>query len=195
MRIVRSSLLIIASSLFSLPLAAPEPGYTVYGVAPRYEMMTTKFIPKNEPIVAAPIEPVVEEPKGRWVWAKVTAYSPHVRSCGKWSKLGLTSTGVQVRSPDPDDAYGIAANPKVIPYGSFIYVEEYHSMLQNNNKFIPTTVESVDDTGGGMRQFTPYWKIVNGNRVFITCHIDVRFRNQSTAQKWGVKYLQIFIYE
>jgi 3D (Asp-Asp-Asp) domain-containing protein len=185
MRIIRSSLLIIASSLFSLPLAAPEPGYTVYGGAPRYEMMTTKFIPKDEPIVAAPIAPVVEEPKGRWVWATVTAYSPHVRSCGKWSRLGLTSTGVQVRSADPDNAYGIAADPKVIPYGTSIYVPGYWEKLQNNANFIPSEMTSVDDTGGGMRQST--------RRGVI--HIDIRFRSQSEAVKWGTKRMKIFIYD
>lgn len=185
MIIVRTSLLIIASSLFSLPLAAPETRYDATSRVKRYEAANVMFMLKETPVVSMPVPTVEEEPKGRWVWAKVTAYSPHVRSCGKWSKLGLTSTGVKVRSPNPDNAYGIAADPKVIPYGTYIYIPNYWEKLQNNINFIPSEMTSVDDTGGGMRQ--------SARRGII--HIDIRFRSQREAIKWGTKRMKIFIYD
>jgi 3D (Asp-Asp-Asp) domain-containing protein len=139
----------------------------------------------ESPVTTPVVQPVVEEPKGKWVTAIVTAYSPHIRSCGKWSRLGKTSTGVKVRTPDPNDAYGIAADPKVIPYGTKVYVPGYYEMLQNNKTCIPTEMTEVDDTGGGMRQ--------SARKGII--HIDVRFRTEKAAKEWGKKKMDIFIYD
>jgi 3D (Asp-Asp-Asp) domain-containing protein len=102
---------------------------------------------------------------------------------------------VRVHSSNPSNAYGIAADPRVIPYGTNIYIKEYDDMLQNNKNFVPSNVASVDDTGGAMRQFKPQWRDVGGETVIIEIHLDVRFRLEKTATKWGVKYLQVFIYD
>jgi 3D (Asp-Asp-Asp) domain-containing protein len=174
------SVIIISTCLFT-PLSAPEFPRGKWMIHQSVDVMFDKKVEVTTPIVA----PQPEEPKGRWVTALVTAYSPHIRSCGKWSALGKTSTGVSVRSPDPDKAYGIAADPKVIPYGTVVYVPGYWESLQNNSTFIPTEMTKVDDTGGGMRQ--------SARKGII--HIDVRFRTESAAVKWGKKTMEIFIYE
>lgn len=148
---------------------------------------------KKEPVRAANINliyapketPKPVEPRGRWRTAIVTAYSPHAKSCGKWSKLGKTSTGVYVRSDDPDDVYGIAADPKMVPYGTKIYVPGYFEKLQNNKTLIPTEMTGVDDTGGAMRK--------SARKGIL--HIDVRFRTQTEAERWGVREMEVFIYE
>lgn len=134
------------------------------------------------------------QPHGRWTWAKVTAYTPGVESCGPYAD-GKTSIGVNTRSHNPNHVYGIAANPRVIPYGTKVYIEDYWNMLQNNVNLIPTEMVEVDDTGSAMRNFRPHWRNVNGERVYIEAHIDVRVRRVSTAREWGVKYIPIFIYE
>jgi 3D (Asp-Asp-Asp) domain-containing protein len=141
---------------------------------------------------------IVEEthtsPQGRWVWAKVTAYTPGPESCGPYAD-GKTSIGVNTRSHNPNHVYGIAANPRLIPYGTKIYVEDYWHMLQNNINLKPTEMTEVDDTGSDMRNFRPHWRTIEGNRRYIEAHIDVRVRQVSTARKWGVRYIPIFLYE
>lgn len=140
--------------------------------------------------VDLPIEEIVEEPirraepSGRWVWAYVTAYCPCSICCGSHAN-GRTSTGVNVRSGDPHDAYGYAVDPSVIPYGTRIYVPGYWESLQNNRSFIPTEPLKADDTGGAMRR--------SGRRGIL--HIDVRYRTHRAAQKWGTREMRVFIYE
>jgi 3D (Asp-Asp-Asp) domain-containing protein len=182
MQYLYTTALIISTSIFN-PLAAPETKIESGYSAPIKIMYDVKQI--ESPVTTPVVQPVVEEPKGKWVTAIVTAYSPHARSCGKWSHLGKTSTGVKVRTPNPDDAYGIAADPKVIPYGTKVYVPGYYEMLQNNKTCIPTEMTEVDDTGGGMRQ--------SARRGII--HIDVRFRTEKAAKEWGKKKMDIFIYD
>lgn len=125
-------------------------------------------------------------PKGYWVWATVTAYEPSSVSCGKYAD-GKTSTGVNVHSTDPQKAYGYAADPRMIPYGTSIYVPQYWEILQKNRNpnFRPSEPLIVDDTGGIMRR--------SGDKGII--HIDVRFRTIAACKKWGVRRMKIFIYE
>ena len=129
------------------------------------------------------------EPEGRWVMAKVTAYCPCAICCGKsksHSLYGITSIGVNVLSNNPNDAYGIAADPRVLPYNTKIYVPGYWESLQNNKSFVPNEMIRVDDTGGAMRQS---WK---NERVI---HLDVRYRTHKAAKSWGVKYMKVFVYQ
>jgi 3D (Asp-Asp-Asp) domain-containing protein len=66
--------------------------------------------------------------------AKVTAYCPCSKCCGKDAD-GVTSKGVDANLP------GIAADPKRVPYGTVLNVPGYGSAV-------------VDDTGGAMRRST-----------------------------------------
>mgnify|MGYP005856694729 CR=1 FL=1 len=132
--------------------------------------------------------------RGRWIWAKVTAYTAGPESCGPYTD-GYTSTMVNTRSNNPHHVYGIAVNPRVIRYGSSIYVPGYWESLQQNRNLRPIYMTVADDTGSAMRNFRPHWRNVNGERVFVETHIDIRYRSVKTCHDWGVKYMRIFIYE
>lgn len=136
---------------------------------------------------------VKEEPKGRWAWALVTAYTPGPESCGIYAD-GKTSIGVNTKSPNPNHIYGIAADPRDIPYGTKVFIPEYWEMLQRNRNSKPTEMTEIDDTGSAMRHFKPHWRTVNGERVWIEFHFDARVRQVSTALQWGRQYLRVFVY-
>lgn len=93
---------------------------------------------------------------------KVTAYCCCPICCEKWSGGGVTSTGRDARLP------GVAADPKVLPYGSIVDIPGIGRRL-------------VDDTGGAMRQDT---------RRQIA-HIDVRMATHEEALAWGVQWLEV----
>jgi 3D (Asp-Asp-Asp) domain-containing protein len=150
---------------------------------------------REDPVIQETvIQETYEQPRGRWAWAKVTAYTPGPESCGVYAD-GRTSIGVNTRSIDPDHIYGLAANPRDISYGTAIYIEGYWESLQNNRNAIPSRMTVVDDTGGAMRSFRPHWRTVEGQRVFVEYHIDVRYRTVRAARSWGVKYMPVFIYD
>jgi 3D (Asp-Asp-Asp) domain-containing protein len=123
---------------------------------------------------------------GRWIKAKVTAYTP-------WDEIdsnsgyqdGYTSTMVDTQSTDPNKIYGIAADPRAIPYGTKVYVPGYWESLQNNKISVPTKMTIVDDTGGKLRQ--------SWNDGIL--HIDIRYRTNKAAKNWGVKHIEIFIFD
>lgn len=127
-----------------------------------------------------------ERPTGRWVWAIVTAYEPSEVSCGEYAD-GKTSIGVDVMSSDPHKVYGFAVDPRMIPYGTRIHIEDYWNALQQNNNpdFRPRYPLKSDDTGSAMRRA--------GDRGII--HIDVRFRTLAACKAWGVRRMQVFIYD
>ena len=122
------------------------------------------------------------EPKGRWVLAKVTAYTP-------WDAIdkdsgfqdGFTSTMKDTR----EHPYGIAADPSAIPYGTKIYVPGYYESILNNKTTKPVDMPEVDDTGGAMRKS---WR--SG-----VLHLDVRYRTTEAARNWGSKRMKVFIYD
>lgn len=95
---------------------------------------------------------------------KATAYCPCAECCGGWAD-DLTS--------QMTDAYthGIAVNPRIIPYGSKIWLDAFGE--------VPLI---ADDTGGAMR---------NAKEL----HIDVRFPTHQAALNWGVQYITITIEE
>lgn len=96
------------------------------------------------------------------VKATVTAYCPCKKCCGKYAN-GKTSTGNSAYE------FGIAADPKRIPYGTILCIEGYG-------------ISVVDDTGGAMRR--------NQN-----LHFDVRFPTHKRALEWGRKEIIVEIYE
>ncbi|MHC4871595.1 MAG: hypothetical protein ACYTFY_07105 [Planctomycetota bacterium] len=96
--------------------------------------------------------------------AKVTAYCPCYRCCGKFAN-GRTSTRTNAWRQ------GIASDPSVIPYGTLVSVPGYGSA-------------KVDDTGIAMRRS---WK--NSNII----HLDIRFQYHWQARRWGTKILKLKI--
>ena len=124
--------------------------------------------------------------KGKWVYAKVTAYTPwDAIDANSGFQDGYTSTMVDTTSSDPNSVYGIAADPRVIPYGTKIYVPGYWESLQNNRTLIPTEMTKVDDTGSALVKSAEMGVI----------HLDIRYRTSRKAKEWGVKWMNVFIYD
>jgi 3D (Asp-Asp-Asp) domain-containing protein len=109
-------------------------------------------------------------PEGYELWkvvhAKVTAYEPSSRSCGKFAN-GKTSIGENAWVMD-----GVATDPKAIPYGSYVEIPG-------------VGLKEVDDTGSAMRH---YW------RSHGRYQIDLRMTYYGQAKSWGVKYLDVKVY-
>ena len=105
-----------------------------------------------------------EQPAPRVVRMKCTAYCPCSKCCGDGA-CGLTSRG-----KDANNALGVAADPKLLPYGTKL-------------KIPGVGVRVVDDTGGAMRKDA---------KKGIT-HIDVRFPTHKEALKFGVQWLDVEI--
>jgi uncharacterized protein YabE (DUF348 family) len=90
--------------------------------------------------------------------SKATAYYAF-RGIGKT----YTSTG-RVAVRDPDGYSTIAVDPRVIPYGTKLYVEGYGYAI-------------AADTGGAIK----------GNKI------DVYFDTRSEAYAWGVKHVDVYV--
>lgn len=127
------------------------------------------------------------EPAGRWVWARVTAYTAYdpIDSHSGYQD-GYTSTMVNTQSSNPEHMYGIAADPRAVPYGTQVYVPGYWESLQRNRTSRPTEMTQVDDTGGALRRSWSREGII---------HLDVRYRTRRAALNWGVRWMRVFIYE
>ncbi len=104
------------------------------------------------------------------VWVKVTAYCPGSCCCSP-SADGTTSTG---RKTD-QHPYGIAADPRLLPYGTMIQVPGYMDVSY------PDAWWEVDDTGGAMRQSAELGVV----------HLDLRFKHHWSAQQWGVRWMWV----
>lgn len=118
----------------------------------------------------------IYDPKVRWfngrparparvIWMTVTAYSPDERSCGD-SADGLTAT---LHSVTTNGHRLVAADPKVLPYGSMLTVPGY-----GRESIVP-----VLDCGGAIK----------GRRL------DVLFPTHEQARAWGVRRLPITVWE
>jgi 3D (Asp-Asp-Asp) domain-containing protein len=105
--------------------------------------------------------------------ALVTAYTPSIAGGG--AGTGITSTGIRT----DHRPYGIAADPRLIPYGSVIHVPGYRDTPEKGGPFWP-----VDDTGGAMRQ--------SARRGIL--HLDVRMRHVASARAWGRRWVTVMIY-
>jgi 3D (Asp-Asp-Asp) domain-containing protein len=94
--------------------------------------------------------------------------------------VGLTADGTDVS----DEPYGIAVDPRRIPYGTSLYIptgEGYLDHQRPNDRIFP-----ADDTGGIIRRRTRSTGII---------HIDLRFRRHSSAVKFGIKPMTIWIWK
>lgn len=96
---------------------------------------------------------------------KVTAYSPDARSCGD-SADGITAT---LHSVETNDFKLVAADPKLLPYGSMLTIPGYA-----DNGIVP-----VLDCGGAIK----------GR------HIDLLFPTHEQARKWGVKKIKVIVWQ
>ena len=105
--------------------------------------------------------------------AIVTAYTPSLAGGG--AGTGLTSTGV----PTDDRPYGIAVDPRQIPYGAVVYVPGYRDSAAKGGPWWP-----ADDTGAAMRASTRQGVL----------HLDCRMRHVSAARAWGVRRLMVKIF-
>ncbi len=105
--------------------------------------------------------------------ATVTAYSPSVEGGG--AGTGRTSIGVRTDA----QPYGVAADPRLIPYGAWVSVPGYREDESRGGPWWP-----VDDTGAAMRRAA--------DRGVL--HIDLRMRNPWAARQWGIRVLTVTIY-
>ncbi len=109
---------------------------------------------------------IPEDKNYKVVSAKLTAYCPCEKCCGKYAD-GITSIGRNAKT-----TRGVAVDPKMIKYKSMIDISGIGTFM-------------ADDTGGAMRQ--------SGRKGIY--HIDVRFHDHQEAKNFGVKFLDIKIYE
>jgi 3D (Asp-Asp-Asp) domain-containing protein len=101
----------------------------------------------------------------RIVRMRVTAYSPDARSCGS-SADGITASGYSVAT---NGGALVAADPSVLALGSLVAVPGYEQ----------GAVVPVLDIGGAIK----------GNRL------DVLFPTHEAARRWGVRDLDVVVYE
>lgn len=90
---------------------------------------------------------------------KLTAYCPCSQCCGQWAN-GIIATGVTARAN-----HTIAVDPRVIPYGSTVYIEGLGTFV-------------AEDCGGAIK----------GNRI------DVFYNTHSEALNSGVTELNPTVY-
>lgn len=96
---------------------------------------------------------------------RVTAYSPDWRSCGD-SADGLTAT---LHSVDTNNSQLVAADPRVLPYGSMVTVPGYAQ-----GSIVP-----VLDCGGAIK----------GSRL------DLLYPTHAQARAWGTRWLTVTVWE
>lgn len=107
-----------------------------------------------------------------------TAYCPCTICCGVRAS-GLTADGTDTKTWP----YGIAVDPKVIPYETPILIPVGAGYLDHQQP--EDRIFYADDTGGIIRRRT---------RSTGTVHIDLRFRRHSSAREFGIKTIIIWIY-
>lgn len=112
---------------------------------------------------------IVEEPT-QVFQAKVTAYCSCPKCCGVWSKDHPSRQGTDYEQHTtsgtiPVAGRTVAVDPDIIPLGSKILIDGHEY--------------TAEDTGSG----------VKGN------HIDIYFDSHEEALEWGVKTLEVQVYE
>ena len=100
----------------------------------------------------------------RTIWMRVTAYSPDARSCGKFAD-GKTAT---MHSVWTNAMRLVAADTRVLPYGSMISVPGYA-----DGEIVP-----VLDCGGAIK----------GMRL------DVLMPTHAIARRWGVRDIPVTVW-
>jgi 3D (Asp-Asp-Asp) domain-containing protein len=143
-----------------LPVEAPAPVVEVVAAVAVEEAKPEKVWPaETRWFDGRPVRPA------RTVWMTVTGYSPDERSCGD-SADGITAT---LHSVETNGFSLVAADPKVLPYGSIITVPGY-----DEGNIVP-----VLDCGGAIK----------GNRL------DLLYPTHEEAVKWGRQRIKVTIWE
>ena len=128
-----------------------------------------KLVIPLKPDKAKPKKGPKDIPEGYEYWktvkARVTAYEPSWRCCGRFAD-GKTSTNKNAWIMD-----GVGAYPKAIPYDTMVYIPKIGWKI-------------VDDTGPAMR---------NSWRRKRRYHIDVRMTYFYQAKKWGSQNLEVIL--
>lgn len=119
---------------------------------------------------------------GRWIptEAVLTAYCPCAKCCGERA-VGLTADGTDVRYAP----YGVAADPRRLPYGTTVFIPIGHGYLDKQNTTEAQRQFTVDDTGGIIRRRT---------RSTGVLHLDLRFIHHRNAVKFGVRQATVYIW-
>lgn len=105
----------------------------------------------------------MDEPEYETIEMRVTAYAPFDNQSGICSdgNPNSTSTGTVPQQGT------IAVNPKLIPYGTELYIEGYGYGV-------------AEDTGGALRKYDGY-------------AIDIYMDSYEEAMAWGVQYIEVQI--
>lgn len=120
-------------------------------------------------------------PKGSWVKVIATGYSPHDQldsayRATKGDYRWKTATLTDVR----EQPYGVAVPFWRVKRGAAIYVPPGSGYVSRDG-----CIFEADDTGGDIRD--------NTRRTGVT-HIDLRFRTEASAKKYGKKTIWVFLY-
>ena len=161
--------------------ALPRPMVTevvdpVSRVAVTTQVTQAPVLPAAPVRASKPTDKYAIDPKVRWfngrpvrpaktMWMTITGYSPDARSCGD-SADGLTAT---LHSVDTNGHRLVAADPRMLPYGSMVSVDGYDS-----GQIVP-----VLDCGGAIK----------GRRL------DLLFPTHEQARKWGVKKMKVTLWQ
>ncbi len=190
MRHLYATALIIASSLFNSPLEAPEASARcVQPIKVMYHMKQVDK-PVSKPVIVVEQEP---EPKGRWITVIATAYSPkdkidknhpHCKDDFTASMTRISKNPYGVAVPMRKDRHGRSSVPVIADYGTTIYIPSGYGYLDKSRR--EDRIFVCDDTGG----------VINSNtrRTGIP-HIDLRFKSETDAKKFGKKKIEIFVYD
>jgi len=108
---------------------------------------------------------------------KVTGYSPYDAIDSEYHKK-YPDTKTADMTDWRTTPYGVACDQFFLPFGSRVRVPGYM------DKSYPDAFWTVDDTGGRLRQS---W------RLHATPHLDVRFKTEWSAIRWGTRWLDIEI--
>lgn len=146
------------------------------GLAQEPELVEDVGAPVASPSEAGSVNPYQGDPNVRWFNGRpirpartlrmtVTAYSPDAASCGD-SADGITAT---LHSVETNGFRLVAADPRILKYGSMISVPGYDSGL----------IVPVLDCGSAIK----------GHRL------DVIFPTHEQARAWGVKNLNVTVWE
>lgn len=156
---------LILLCLINSALCAPDATWVIRAVA-------QAAITLPAPAVTRPIQP----PSDWWyIRTIVTGYSPY--DIGDRGRADTEDTKTATMTDWRSHPYGIAVDPRIIPYGTYIQVPGYLERAE------PDSAWKVDDTGGKMRQS---WR-----RGVL--HIDVRFKTEASARQFGKKTLDVLI--
>ena len=117
-----------------------------------------------------------------WLPLEVVATGPCCGPCCCGPRAAnLTADGTDTLTTP----YGVAVDPRVIAYGTYVYVPLGCGYLDQQITNEDSRVFIADDTGGIIRRRT---------RQTGVPHIDLRFRTHRAALKYGKRTITIYIW-